>query len=358
MKQSVVSNLQDNQTVTTYFLVCEKEIRATREGKTYLRVELGDATGRVEARMWDGFERIAPLFERDDFVKVQARVETYRGKLQVIIEKIRRAEENEVDPADFFPHTKENVEELYEKLLHVVGSVGNSWLRRLLESVVCDPEIAPRLKRAPAAKVMHHAYSGGLLEHVLSLCNLCRVVAGHYPETDADLLLSGAVLHDVGKLRELSYERSFGYTDEGQLLGHILVEYELVSKKMDAIEGFPRELKILIQHMLISHHGQYEFGSPKLPMFREALLLHYLDDLDSKMGAIRAALEFEQGEGNWTAFNGALARRILRADRFLAGPPAPKKEAAAPENAPAAEEQADDPAKAAVPSVVRNLFSV
>lgn len=325
MKQSFVSSLQDSQTVTTYFLVCEKEIRATREGKTYLRVELGDATGRVEARVWDGFDRMAASFERDDFVKVQARVETYRGRPQLIIEKIRRAEENEVDPADFFPQTKENVEELYEQLLQMVASVGNPCVRRLLESVVCDPEIAPRLKRAPAAKVMHHAYGGGLLEHVLSLCNLCRVVAGHYPEVDLDLLLSGAVLHDVGKLRELSYERSFGYTDEGQLLGHIMVGYELISKKMDAIEGFPQELKILIQHMLISHHGQYEFGSPKLPMFREALLLHYLDDLDSKMAALRAALESEQGEGNWTAFNGALARRILRADRFLTGPGAPKE---------------------------------
>jgi len=139
------------------------------------------------------------------------------------------------------------------------------------------------------------------------------------------LLLSGAVLHDVGKLKELSYERSLGYTDEGQLLGHILIEYELVSKKMDAIDGFPPELKILVQHMLISHHGQYEFGSPKLPMFREALLLHYLDDLDSKMGALRAALDSEQGEGNWTAFSGALERRILRADRFLAGSGAPKE---------------------------------
>ena len=325
MKQSFVSSLQDSQTVTTYFLVCEKEVRATREGKTYLRVELGDATGRVEARMWDGFDRMAASFERDDFVKVQARVETYRNKHQLVIEKIRRADENEIDPADFFAHTRENVDELYERLLQIVASVSNPWLRQLLESVVRDPEIVPRLKRAPAAKVMHHAYGGGLLEHVLSLCNLCRAVAGHYPEANADLLLSGAVLHDVGKLKELSYERSLGYTDEGELLGHILIEYELVSKKMDAIEGFPPELKILVQHMLISHHGQYEFGSPKLPMFREALLLHYLDDLDSKMGALRAALDSEQGEGNWTAFSGALERRILRADRFLAGSRAPKE---------------------------------
>jgi 3'-5' exoribonuclease len=319
MKQNFVSSLQEGQIVTSHFLVCEKEIRATREGKTYLRLELGDATGRVEARLWDGFERFAAGFERDDFVKVQARVENYRNKPQLILEKIRRAEESEIDPADFFAHTKENVDEMYAKLLEVAASVGNPWLRQLLDSVVQDPEIVPRLKRAPAAKIMHHAYYGGLLEHVLSLCNLCRVVLGHYPEADPDLLLSGAILHDVGKVRELSYDRSLGYTEEGQLLGHILVEYELVSKKIDAIAGFPPELKILVQHMIASHHGQYEFGSPKLPMFREALLLHYLDDLDSKMAAIRSALDSCEGEGNWTAYAGALQRRLLRADRFLAG---------------------------------------
>jgi 3'-5' exoribonuclease len=177
---------------------------------------------------------------------------------------------------------------------------------------------------------MHHAYYGGLLEHVLSLCDLCRAALHHYPEADSDLLLSGAVLHDVGKLQELSYERSLGYTDEGQLLGHILLEYELVTRKIDAIEGFPPALKTLVQHLLISHHGQYEFGSPKLPMFREALMLHYLDDLDSKMAAIRSALESDQGEGNWTAFSGALQRRVLRTDRFLSGAEEPaEKDSAA-----------------------------
>ncbi len=150
--------------------------------------------------------------------------------------------------------------------------------------------MVPRLKRAPAAKMMHHAFLGGLLEHVISLCDLCRTVAGHYRELDLDLLLTGAILHDIGKLDELSCERSIQYTAEGQLLGHIVMELEQVTKKMDAIEGFPADLKTLVKHLLISHHGQYEFGSPKLPMFREALVLHYLDDLDSKMGAARAVL--------------------------------------------------------------------
>ena len=316
MKPVFVSDLRPDQNITSYFLVCEKEIRTTREGKQFLRMELGDRTGTVEARMWDGFERDAATFGRDDFVKVQARVESYRNKLQVSIDKIRRAEPQEVDAPDFFPHTAEDIEKLFAALCGFVAGVANPWLRRLLESVLQDPEIVPQFKRAPAAKVMHHAFLGGLLEHVVSLCGLCRAVAGHYPEADLDVLITGAVLHDVGKISELSYDVSFGYTDQGQLLGHILIGYELLSKKMDAIEGFPADCKILVQHMIASHHGQYAFGSPKLPMFREAVMLHYLDDLDSKMAAIRAALASEKGDGNWTGWNAALERRLLRTDVF------------------------------------------
>jgi len=248
---------------------------------------------------------------------VQGRVENYRGKLQLAIDRVRRAEPSEVDAGDFLPQTKLDVDALYAKLREYGESIGNPWLRRLVASVIDDPELMPRLKRAPAAKMMHHAYLGGLLEHVVSLCGLARLVAAHYPEVDGDLLMSGAILHDIGKLDELSYDRSIGYTTEGQLLGHIMLEYELVTKKMDAIEGFPAELKTVVQHMLISHHGQYEFGSPKKPMFREALLLHYIDDLDSKMAATRGALESDAGDEEWTAFNPALDRRLLRLDDFL-----------------------------------------
>jgi len=319
VKPAYVADLEADQTITSFFLVCEKEIRATREGKAFLRLELGDRTGTVEARMWENFEEAAGSIERDDFVKVQARVELFRNKTQLALDRLRRAEAAEVDPADYFPHTAEDIEQLYAQLREYAASVGNVWLKRLLASVVEDPEIAPRLKRAPAAKRMHHAYLGGLLEHIVSLCGLCRAVAARYPEVDADLLLSGAILHDIGKIRELSYERSISYTTEGQLLGHIILELELLTKKMDALEGFPADLKTLVQHLLISHHGQYAFGSPKQPMFREAVMLHYLDDLDSKMGAMRAAFASEKGEEEWTAWSASLERRLLRLDRFLRG---------------------------------------
>lgn len=316
MKAVFVSGLQPDQVITSFFLVCDKEIRNTREGRSYLCLELGDRTGTVEARMWDGFEREANTFKRDDFVKVQGRVEVYRNRMQMSLDKIRRAEEHEIETGDFFRRSAEDAEKLCAKLAGFVDGMKNPWLRRLLTDVMADPDFGPRFKRAPAAKSMHHAYLGGLLEHVVSLCGLCRAVAGHYPEVDADLLIAGAMLHDVGKVVELSYERSLGYTDEGTMLGHIVIGCQWITGKIDVIEGFPPNLKTLLQHMVISHHGEYEFGSPKLPMFREALLLHFLDNLDSKMAAVREALAAPPGEGNWTAWSSALERRFLRTELF------------------------------------------
>ncbi len=317
MKPAYVSDLGPDQSVTSFFLVWDKEIRQTREGRAFLRLELGDRTGTIEARMWENFQEVAATFERDDFVKVQGRIELYRNRPQLAVDRMRKAEAAEIEPGDYFPHTSEDIEDLYRRLREFAAGIGNPWLRRLATSVVEDPELAPKLKRAPAAKLMHHAYLGGLLEHVVSMCGLCRLAATHYREVDGDLLLAGAVLHDLGKVDELSYERSFGYTIEGELLGHIVIELEMVRKKIEAIEGFPRELAVVVEHLLVSHHGQYEFGSPRLPMFREAVLLHYLDDLDSKIGAVRATCEASKGEGEWTAWNAALGRRLLRLDRYL-----------------------------------------
>ncbi len=319
MKPAYIADLKADQAITSFFLVAEREIRQTREGNAYLRLELADCTGSVEARMWENFEAAAQDIERNDFVKVRGRVEVYRNRVQLVVERIRRADDAEIEAVDYFPHTTQDIELLYGQLRELSQSLENPWLKRLVLSVIEDPEIRPKLKRAPAAKWMHHACLGGLLEHVVSLCGLCRAVAARYPEANLDLLLTGAVLHDIGKIDELDYERSFGYTTEGQLLGHIILELEIATKKMDAIEAFPRELKTVVQHLLISHHGQYAFGSPKLPMFREAVLLHYLDDLDSKMAAMRATMAADQGEGHWTGYSAALERRLLRVEQYLNG---------------------------------------
>ena len=320
MKQSFVSDLNSEQTVTTFFLVCEKEVRSTKEGKPYLRLELGDRSGTIEARMWDQIDTIAREVDREDIVKVQGRVEIYRARPQLSVIQMRKAKPEEVDLADFLPTTKEDVEELFKQLLAEAESIKNPWLNKLSTSILNDANIAPRYKRAPAAKVMHHAYLGGLLEHVVGLCGLARQLSQHYPELDLDLLLTAAILHDVGKLDELCYDRAIGYTTEGQLLGHIVLETETVTNAINKIEGFPPALKTVVQHLLISHHGQYEFGSPKLPMIREALVFHYMDDLDSKLAAVRAALAVDSGDEFWSVYSGALQRKFLKLDQFLKAP--------------------------------------
>ena len=317
MKKLFVKDLEPDPSITGFFLVHEKEVRSTANGKAYLRMELGDRTGTVEARMWDQFELPAKDVNRDDFVKVQARVELYRNRPQLTLQQFRVAKPDEIDLGDFLPRTPYDIEELYKQVLGFIEGMKNPWLKRLCSHILTDPKIVERFKRAPAAKTMHHAYLGGLIEHVVGLCGLAKQIAGHYPELDLDLLLTAALLHDVGKLDELCYERAVSYSVEGQLLGHIVMEVGTVGQAMDAIEGFPERLKTVVQHMLISHHGEYEFGSPKLPMIREALVFHYMDDLDSKMGAIRAALAVDSGEPEWSAFSAALGRKFLRLDKFL-----------------------------------------
>jgi len=322
MKPSFVSDLTSEQNITTFLLVCEKEVRSTKEGKPYLRLELGDRSGTIEARMWDQFDVVTKEVEREDIVKVQGRVEIYRGKPQFAVQQMRKAKPEEIDLADFLPATKEDVEKLFEQLLAEAESIKNPWLKKLNAEILNDPKISVRYKRAPAAKVMHHAYLGGLLEHVVGLCGLAHQIAQHYSELDLDLLLTAAILHDVGKLDELCYDRAIGYTSEGQLLGHIVMEIETVTNAMNKIEGFPSALKTVVQHLLISHHGQYEFGSPKLPMIREALVFHYMDDLDSKLAAVRAALAGDSGDELWSVYSGALQRKFLRLDKFLKFPAA------------------------------------
>ena len=317
IKDLIVKEAEAEKSITGFFLVHEKEIRNTNTGKPYLRMELGDRSGKVEARMWEQFETCAKEVARDDFVKVQARVEIYRGRPQLSLLQFRRAKPEEIEIADFLPQTKQDVAAMYKQLFTYADGMKNPWLQQLVKNILGNPEIELRYKRAPAAKTMHHAYIGGLLEHVVGLCGLAKQFAAHYPELDEDLLLTAAMLHDVGKLQELCYERAIGYTTEGQLLGHIVMELETVGKAMDAIGGFPERLKTVVNHILISHHGEYEFGSPKLPMIREALAFHYMDDLDSKMAAVRAAMEIEAGEDEWSAFSGALGRKFLRLERYL-----------------------------------------
>ncbi|HXX18626.1 MAG TPA: OB-fold nucleic acid binding domain-containing protein [Candidatus Acidoferrum sp.] len=343
MKPQFIVDLADGQAVSSLFLVREKEIRTSaRTGKSWLELSLADRSGTIPAKMWDNFEAIAKTFERDDVVRVRGRVKLYNNQKELTLDQIIPAAERDYDLADFLPHTKYDVEKLYAALKAAVAGMKNPWLQRLLASVVEDPAIAPRMKRAPAAMMMHHAYVGGLLEHVVSLIGLASAVTAHYPELDPDLLLAGVVLHDIGKVEELRYARGIDYSDEGRLLGHIMIGVRIVQEKTKAIPGFPTPLAVLVEHMILSHHGSHEFGSPSLPQIPEAVMLHFIDDIDSKMAGMRTTLESasaELTEGNWTERNPSLRRALLRTDRFLAGsemqasvsnPNGPAKAAAAP----------------------------
>ena len=325
-KTRFVNDLQPNETVTDFFLVRTKDVRLKKSGEPYLALNLSDKTGRLDAKMWDDIEGVVNTFEQSDFVKVNGFVQIYRLKPQITIQRLRRADESEIELADYLPHTERNIDEMFSELRAVVEGFGNLHLKALLNAFLDDEEIASRLKVAPAAKTLHHAFVGGLLEHIMSLLNLARLAASNYPFIDVELLQTGVVLHDLGKIYELSYERTFEYTDEGQLLGHISIMLRLVDRKCSALDGFPPKLKTLLEHMILSHHGKYEFGSPKLPSFPEALLLHYLDDMDSKLESMRASAGADQNDRDWTPYNRSLERALLKKERFLDGPGATSAE--------------------------------
>lgn len=308
----------ENQTITSFFVVAMKQVKSKKSGELYLSLMLADRSGQIQANMWDNVSDTISAFDQDDFVKVKGVIHKYNGRWQLTIHKMRRLGDGEIDYSDYLPKTSKDVEQLWQTLVNYVATFENPWLKSLLEEFLADQAIVSAYKTAPAAKSLHHAFVGGLLDHVVSLFNMCDLAVRNYPQVNRDLLLSGAFLHDIGKLHELAYQRSISYTTKGQLLGHMIIELGMLHEKIQRVPGFPDELRVLLEHMIISHHGQYEFGSPKLPMFPEALLLHYLDDLDSKMESMRAQFEREADlDTPWTSYNPSLARPLLNTRKFL-----------------------------------------
>jgi len=296
MKDIFVADLagfEESRLFDSFFLVLHKQQRTTKSNKPYLLLILGDKTGQVEARIWEpGDPRIGKEFERGDVVKVRGCVSRFDDRLQLKVEQLRKGAADETEKTDLLPSTACNVDELWQQLLGFVESFTNPHLKELLTTLLSDDKLAQAYREAPAAKQLHHAYLGGLIEHVISLLKLADRVAPHYPVLHRDLLLTGVILHDIGKVYELAWEAGFEYTVEGTLLGHIQMGMELVEKAIAGISDFPPRLKTLVLHVILSHHGKLEFGSPKLPMIPEALVLNFLDDLDAKMQAV--ASEFEK----------------------------------------------------------------
>ena len=308
----------DNKVITSCFVVVSKQVKPKKTGEPYLALTLGDRSGQLEAKMWDNVEDALDAFDQDDFIKVKGLINKYKNRFQLTIHKLRPLGDAEVDFADYLPKTTKDIGQLWQTLADFVCGFQNPYLKALVEAFMSDPQLAEAYRNAPAAKTLHHAYIGGLLDHVVSLCKSCDLLCRNYPQINRDLLLTGVFLHDIGKIHELAYNRSFSYTTRGQLLGHMVIELEMLHAKIAQVPGFPDELKTLIEHLIISHHGQYEFGSPKLPMFPEALMLHYLDDLDSKLESMRAHFEREAGsEGPWSSYNPSLGRPLLNTAKFL-----------------------------------------
>src|SRR5690242_13217248 len=254
MKSPYVNELQPNQVITATFLVHLKDIRQKKTGEPYLSMLLADRTGELDAKMWDNVADVMDTFERDDFVKVKGLLQIFQNRPQLTIHKMMKIHEHDVDFSDYFPASERDPEEMFAELRQVIAGIQNAHLRALLDSFMDDGKIARMYRIAPAAKSVHHAYLGGLIEHVLSLCRLCRVTAAHYPHIDLDLVLTGAILHDVGKIAELTYDRSFGYSTEGQLLGHIVIGLRMLQEKIAGLPDFPAGLRTLIEHMIVSHH--------------------------------------------------------------------------------------------------------
>lgn len=318
MSRRFINQLGDREQVDEIFLAADKQLRTNRQGNLYIQMRLSDRTGSVTAMMWNASEQLFGRFENGNYVRVQGTAQLYNGALQMIVNRVDRAEPREIDETDFITLASQEVDEMAKRLAEILRGLTNYPLRNLAECFLMDEAFMQAFTSAPAGVKNHHAYQGGLLEHVLSLMELVNVVAPRYPEIDADLLLMGAFLHDSGKTRELTYERDLGYSDEGQLIGHLVIGVGMLEDKIREAEKlsgeeFPYELRLRLQHMIVSHHGEYEYGSPKLPMTLEAIALHYLDNLDAKMHSISLLMnEDANADSPWTPYQPNLGRKLYK----------------------------------------------
>jgi 3'-5' exoribonuclease len=318
MGRRFVQHLADGEAIDEVFLVTEKQLRANKKGDSYIQIELRDRTGSISARMWNVGEAMFRTFDEGDFLRIRGKVQLFQGNLQMILNQMDRIPVEQVVLPDFLPQTEQDIGKLLEKLRGFLLRLGNPHLRALVECFLMDEAFVNDFCQVPAGVRNHHAYLGGLLEHVVTLLDAADRLTPIYPEVDRDLLLTGIFLHDIGKVRELSYGRVFSYTDEGQLLGHLIIGVEMLTEKAARVpdltgEPFPPELMLRLKHMILSHHGSYEFGSPKLPMTPEAIALHYLDNLDAKIHSFTRDIREDRNQTSaWTPFNQALQRRLFK----------------------------------------------
>ena len=313
MPRKFISQLNGGTTIDEIFLVQNKDLRTTKNGSLYIQAQLSDHTGMIDARMWDAS---TPFFEslgNDTFLRIKGRTEIYQNKIQFIIKHISKTNQEDIKLEDYLPGTEQDVNKMFSELKQIVSSIKQPHLKNLLNLFFSDNDFCKGFCSAPAAVQYHHAFLGGLLEHTLSVAKLGDTIAPLYPELNRDLLICGIILHDIGKISELCYEKNFHYSDEGQLIGHLISGVLMVEEKAKQIDDFPKMLLDLLRHLILSHHGEYEWGSPKLPMTLEAITLHYLDNIDAKIHAFNKAISGDKDPSdNWTNYNKMFERKLFK----------------------------------------------
>ena len=315
-EQPELRSLKEGDTFNGFLLAQEVAFKTSAKGSEYLELKLADASGELKAFLWDlrAIEGDMDLVVADAFLKVKGQISVYNGRTQMRLDKVRHAQDAEVgDFSRFFPTSQRPLADMVQELDATIAGIGDPWIRRLLELMfVEEPLLREAFCKAPAAKSMHHVYLGGLLEHTLSVLGMAERACAHYQELNRDLVVAGVLLHDVGKTAELTYLRSFGYSDAGNLIGHISMEADWINRAVARIPDFPEELRLLVLHIVLSHHGKLEFGSPVVPKTPEALLVHYLDDLDGKLEAMFRGIREDAGQGSWTPFSRTLDRMFYK----------------------------------------------
>lgn len=318
MARRFINQLASDESINDIFLVGDKQLRTNRNGSLFIQVELSDSSGSLPARMWNATDDHYRSFDDGDFVEVRGSTQIYQGGMQMIATHIAKVDPAGVDVADFIQQTPFAIDDLIADLTEMIASVKDEELRAIGNSVLADTDLMTKFRRAPAGIKHHHAYEGGLLEHVVSLMRIAAMIAPSYPQVDRDMLILGVLLHDLGKVDELSYDRGFAYTDEGQLLGHVTIAISMLDRKLVTVtsklgQSVEPEKILRLKHLILSHHGRYEYGSPKLPMTLEAVMLHSLDDMDAQIHGFDGLMRADSNADNhWTQYHQNLGRKLFK----------------------------------------------
>jgi len=316
MAHKFINEIGPGETVDDIYLVREPILRSTSKGDLYIAMFLCDKTGQLSGRMWQATEAVYKALPKPGFVRVQGRSELYQNNLQIVVNNISVIDPSKIHIEDFLARTTKDVDQMFEEIKKLVARIKNPQLKALVDEFLADKELMKNFCTAPGGVKLHHDYIGGLLEHTHNMLRVAVAILPLYPDVQADLVLAGIFLHDIGKTEELSYDMAFSYTDSGQLIGHIVKSLLMVNQKAQQLltRGMQVEQTVLdaLSHIILSHHGEYEFGSPKLPATAEAFMVYYIDDLDAKINQVTSAIDKEPGDSDWTGWQNALGTKLYR----------------------------------------------